>query len=88
MRSIAEVRTAVACVDLSKKIDIVAQGEISELKKTVNAIVEQLRMLAVEVARVAREVGTEGKLERHAQVMGVDGTWKEHTAMPIGWLGT
>ncbi|KAF9943886.1 hypothetical protein BGZ70_005322, partial [Mortierella alpina] len=79
VRSIAEVTTAVACGDLSKKIDVVAQGEISELKKTVNSMVEQLRTFAAEVTRVAREVGTEGKLGGQAQVKGVDGTWKELT---------
>ncbi|KAG0354096.1 hypothetical protein BGZ54_001840, partial [Gamsiella multidivaricata] len=79
VRSIAEVTTAVACGDLSKKIDVEAQGEISELKLTVNSMVEQLRTFAAEVTRVAREVGTEGKLGGQAQVKGVDGTWKELT---------
>ncbi|KAG0271387.1 hypothetical protein BGZ96_005834, partial [Linnemannia gamsii] len=67
VRSIAEVTTAVACGDLSKTIDVEAQGEISELKKTVNSMVEQLRTFAAEVTRVAREVGTEGKLGGQAQ---------------------
>ncbi|KAF9913063.1 hypothetical protein EC991_005931 [Linnemannia zychae] len=79
VRSIAEVTTAVACGDLSKKIDVQAQGEISELKKTVNSMVEQLRTFAAEVTRVAREVGTEGILGGQAEVKGVDGTWKELT---------
>ena len=79
VRSIAEVTTAVACGDLSKTIDVQAQGEISELKKTVNSMVEQLRTFAAEVTRVAREVGTEGKLGGQAHVKGVDGTWKELT---------
>ncbi|KAF9953086.1 hypothetical protein BGZ72_005718, partial [Mortierella alpina] len=79
VRSIAEVTTAVACGDLSKTIDVEAQGEISELKKTVNSMVEQLRTFAAEVTRVAREVGTEGKLGGQAHVKGVDGTWKELT---------
>ncbi|KAG0196559.1 hypothetical protein BGX28_009991, partial [Mortierella sp. GBA30] len=79
VRSIAEVTTAVACGDLSKKIDVEAQGEISELKLTVNSMVEQLRTFAAEVTRVAREVGTEGRLGGQAQVKGVDGTWKELT---------
>ncbi|KAF8919726.1 hypothetical protein BGZ58_004558, partial [Dissophora ornata] len=79
VRSIAEVTTAVACGDLSKTIDVQAQGEISELKLTVNSMVEQLRTFAAEVTRVAREVGTEGKLGGQAQVKGVDGTWKELT---------
>ncbi|KAF9432193.1 histidine kinase osmosensor [Entomortierella beljakovae] len=79
VRSIAEVTTAVACGDLSKTIDVVAQGEISELKKTVNSMVEQLRTFAAEVTRVSREVGTEGRLGGQADVKGVDGTWKELT---------
>ncbi|KAF9274155.1 hypothetical protein BGZ68_000901, partial [Mortierella alpina] len=79
VRSIAEVTTAVACGDLSKTIDVEAQGEISSLKKTVNSMVEQLRTFAAEVTRVAREVGTEGKLGGQAHVKGVDGTWKELT---------
>ncbi|KAK3818032.1 MAG: hypothetical protein JOS17DRAFT_689035 [Linnemannia elongata] len=79
VRSIAEVTTAVACGDLSKKIDVQAQGEISELKLTVNSMVEQLRTFAAEVTRVAREVGTEGRLGGQAEVKGVDGTWKELT---------
>ncbi|KAG0286319.1 hypothetical protein BGZ97_007483, partial [Linnemannia gamsii] len=79
VRSIAEVTTAVACGDLSKKIDVQAQGEISELKHTINSMVEQLRTFAAEVTRVAREVGTEGILGGQAEVKGVDGTWKELT---------
>ncbi|KAF9927176.1 histidine kinase osmosensor [Linnemannia zychae] len=79
VRSIAEVTTAVACGDLSKTIDVEAQGEIEELKKTVNSMVEQLRTFAAEVTRVAREVGTEGILGGQAEVKGVDGTWKELT---------
>ncbi|KAF9088329.1 hypothetical protein BGX29_000327, partial [Mortierella sp. GBA35] len=79
VRSIAEVTTAVACGDLSKTIDVQAQGEISELKKTVNSMVEQLRTFAAEVTRVAREVGTEGRLGGQAHVKGVDGVWRELT---------
>ncbi|KAG0086402.1 histidine kinase osmosensor [Podila epicladia] len=79
VRSIAEVTTAVACGDLSKTIDVQAQGEISELKLTVNSMVEQLRTFAAEVTRVAREVGTEGKLGGQAEVEDVGGTWKELT---------
>jgi HAMP domain-containing protein len=79
VRSIAEVTTAVACGDLSKTIEVQAQGEISELKKTVNSMVEQLRTFAAEVTRVAREVGTEGKLGGQAVVKDVSGTWKELT---------
>ncbi|KAF9920284.1 hypothetical protein BGZ67_001387, partial [Mortierella alpina] len=79
VRSIAEVTTAVACGDLSKTIDVEAQGEISSLKKTVNSMVEQLRTFAAEVTRVAREVGTEGRLGGQAKVEDVSGTWKELT---------
>ncbi|KAF9104247.1 hypothetical protein BGX27_010184 [Mortierella sp. AM989] len=79
VRSIAEVTTAVACGDLSKTIDVVAQGEISELKLTVNSMVEQLRTFAAEVTRVAREVGTEGRLGGQAEVKDVGGTWRELT---------
>ncbi|KAF9982551.1 hypothetical protein BGZ75_005976 [Mortierella antarctica] len=79
VRSIAEVTTAVACGDLSKTIDVQAQGEISELKLTVNSMVEQLRTFAAEVTRVAREVGTEGKLGGQAEVEDVGGTWRELT---------
>ncbi|KAG0200836.1 hypothetical protein BGX28_006196, partial [Mortierella sp. GBA30] len=79
VRSIAEVTTAVACGDLSKTIDVQAQGEISSLKKTVNSMVEQLRTFAAEVTRVAREVGTEGRLGGQAVVEDVSGTWKELT---------
>ncbi|CAG8555521.1 3052_t:CDS:2, partial [Paraglomus occultum] len=76
VRSIAEVTTAVACGDLSKKIIVDVRGEILELKSTVNSMVDQLRMFAAEVTRVAREVGTEGKLGGQAVVKDVDGTWK------------
>ncbi|KAF9343836.1 histidine kinase osmosensor, partial [Mortierella sp. NVP85] len=79
VRSIAEVTTAVARGDLSKTIDVEAQGEISDLKKTVNSMVEQLRTFAAEVTRVSREVGTDGKLGGQALVKEVDGTWKELT---------
>ncbi|KAF9435577.1 histidine kinase osmosensor, partial [Entomortierella beljakovae] len=68
-----------ACGDLSKTIDVQAQGEIFELKKTVNSMVEQLRTFAAEVTRVAREVGTEGKLGGQAEVEDVGGTWRELT---------
>ncbi|KAF9171914.1 histidine kinase osmosensor [Mortierella sp. AD010] len=79
VRSIAEVTTAVACGDLSKTIDVEAQGEISELKLTVNSMVEQLRTFAAEVTRVAREVGTDGRLGGQAEVKDVGGTWRELT---------
>src|ERR1700726_4676657 len=79
VRNIAEVTTAVAQGDLSKKIDVDARGEILELKNTVNTMVDQLSSFAAEVTRVAREVGTEGKLGGQADVQGVSGTWKDLT---------
>jgi signal transduction histidine kinase/HAMP domain-containing protein/CheY-like chemotaxis protein len=79
VRNIALVTTAVANGDLSKQITVDARGEILELKNTVNGMTEQLRMFAAEVTRVAREVGTEGKLGGQAQVSGVAGTWKDLT---------
>src|SRR5438874_623455 len=79
VRNIALVTTAVARGDLSRKITVPAQGEILELKETVNEMVDQLRAFAAEVTRVAREVGTEGKLGGQADVKGVSGTWKDLT---------
>src|SRR5439155_1405956 len=79
VRNIAEVTTAVATGDLSKKITVDVRGEILQLKDTINTMVEQLRGFASEVTRVAREVGTEGKLGGQAQVPGVAGTWKDLT---------
>jgi HAMP domain-containing protein len=79
VRNIAEVTTAVAKGDLSKKITVDVQGEILELKNTINTMVDQLNGFASEVSRVAREVGTEGKLGGQAQVPGVAGTWKDLT---------
>jgi HAMP domain-containing protein/CheY-like chemotaxis protein/signal transduction histidine kinase len=79
VRNIAEVTTAVATGDLSKKITVDVKGEILELKKTINTMVDQLSSFADEVTRVAREVGTEGKLGGQAQVKGVSGTWKDLT---------
>jgi HAMP domain-containing protein/signal transduction histidine kinase/DNA-binding response OmpR family regulator len=79
VRNIAEVTTAVAKGDLSKKITVDVKGEIRELKDTVNTMVDQLRSFAAEVTRVAREVGTEGKLGGQADVRGVAGTWKDLT---------
>jgi hypothetical protein len=76
VRNIAQVTTAVATGDLSKKITVDAQGEIAELKDTINTMVDQLRSFAAEVTRVAREVGTEGKLGGQATVEGVSGTWR------------
>ncbi len=79
VRNIAQVTTAVAKGDLSQKITVDAQGEILELKSTVNTMVDQLSSFADEVTRVAREVGTEGKLGGQAQVKGVAGTWRDLT---------
>src|SRR5205807_2963418 len=79
VRNIAEVTTAVARGDLSKKITVDVKGEILELKLTVNTMVDQLNAFASEVSRVAREVGTEGKLGGQARVQGVAGTWKDLT---------
>src|SRR6202020_1606002 len=78
-RNIAEVTTAVANGDLSKKITVDVRGEILELKDTINTMVDQLNAFAGEVTRVAREVGTEGKLGGQALVRGVAGTWKDLT---------
>src|SRR5512132_3715905 len=79
VRNIAAVTTAVANGDLSKKITVPVKGEILELKQTINTMVDQLNSFASEVTRVAREVGTEGKLGGQAEVRGVAGTWKELT---------
>ena len=79
VRNIAEVTTAVADGDLSKKITVDVKGEILELKDTINVMVDQLNSFAAEVTRVAREVGTEGKLGGQAEVKGVAGTWKDLT---------
>ena len=79
VRNIAEVTTAVARGDLSRKITVDVRGEILELKDTINTMVDQLNGFAAEVTRVAREVGTEGKLGGQAQVEGVSGTWKDLT---------
>ena len=79
VRNIAGVTTAVAKGDLSTKITVDARGEILELKNTINTMVDQLNSFASEVTRVAREVGTEGKLGGQAQVKGVGGVWKDLT---------
>ncbi|MEO5682441.1 MAG: HAMP domain-containing protein [Chitinophagaceae bacterium] len=79
VRNIAEVTTAVATGDLSRKIDVDVKGEILELKNTINTMVDQLRGFASEVTRVAREVGSEGKLGGQATVAGVGGVWKDLT---------
>src|SRR2546421_2299731 len=79
VRNIADVTTAVAKGDLSKKITVDVRGEILELKQTINVMVDQLNGFASEVTRVAREVGTEGKLGGQAQVRGIGGVWKDLT---------
>src|SRR6201984_1324513 len=79
VRNIAEVTTAVARGDLSRKITVDVQGEILELKDTINTMVDQLSSFASEVTRVGREVGTEGELGGQADVKGVAGTWKDLT---------
>jgi len=79
VRNIAEVTTAVATGDLGKKITVEARGEIMELKNTINTMVDQLNAFAGEVTRVAREVGTEGKLGGQAVVKGISGTWRDLT---------
>src|SRR5205085_2356012 len=78
-RKIVEEATAIASGDLSKKITVDVRGEILELKNTINTMVDQLNSFAGEVTRVAREVGTEGKLGGQAEVKGVAGTWKDLT---------
>src|SRR5439155_1065844 len=79
VRNIADVTTAVAKGDLSKKITVDVRGEILELKDTINTMVDQLRSFAAEVTRVAREVGTDGNVGGQADVRGVAGTWKDLT---------
>src|SRR5439155_7853914 len=79
VRNIADVSTAVASGDLSKKNTVDVQGEILGLKNTISTMVDQLSSFAAEVTRVAREVGTEGKLGGQADVRGVAGTWKDLT---------
>src|SRR5437667_381130 len=79
LRDMSKVATAIANGDLSKKITVDVKGEILELKNTINTMVDQLSSFAAEVTRVAREVGTEGKLGGQAEVKGVAGTWKDLT---------
>jgi signal transduction histidine kinase/HAMP domain-containing protein/ActR/RegA family two-component response regulator len=79
VRSISQVTTAIADGDLSQKITVSAKGEVAELARTINALTDTLRLFAVQVTRVAREVGTEGKLGGQADVPGVAGTWKDLT---------
>src|SRR4051794_18820771 len=83
VRNIAAVSTAIANGDLSKKITVDVSGEILELKDTINTMVDQLNAFAGEVTRVARDVGTDGKLGGHAEVKGVTGTWNDLTESAI-----
>ncbi|MGI8335923.1 HAMP domain-containing protein [Actinomadura scrupuli] len=87
VRNIAQVTTAVAQGDLTRKIDVDARGEILELKTTINTMVDQLSSFAAEVTRVAREVGSEGRLGGQAEVEGVSGTWKRLTENVNGLAG-
>src|SRR6202021_1240112 len=87
VRNIAKVTTAVANGDLSQKITVDARGEILELKDTINTMVDTLRSFAAEVTRVAKEVGTEGKLGGQAEVKGVSGVWKDLTDNVNGLAG-
>src|SRR5438270_7532777 len=86
VRNIADVTTAVAKGDLSRKITVNVQGEVLELKNTINTMVDQLNAFASEVTRVAKEVGTEGKLGGQARVEGVSGTWQDLTDN-VNWMG-
>src|SRR5258708_3632491 len=88
VRNIADVTKAVAAGDLSKKITVDVKGEILELKSTINTMVDQLSSFAAEVTRVAREVGTEGRLGGQADVPGVSGTWKHLTDSATSMAGT
>src|SRR5207248_1250602 len=88
VRNIAEVTTAVAKGDLSQKITVDVKGEILELKNTINTMVDQLGSFADEVTRVAREVGTEGKLGGQAEGKSVSGTWKTLTDNVNSLAGT
>src|SRR5579875_2920361 len=87
VRNIAEVTTAVATGDLSKKITVDVKGEILELKNTINTMVDQLNSFASEVTRVAKEVGTDGKLGGQAEVKGVSGTWRDLTDN-VNWMAS
>src|SRR5207249_3282914 len=87
VRNIAEVTTAVAMGDLSKKITVDVRGEILELKNTINVMVDQLNSFASEVTRVARDVGTEGERDGQAEGKGVAGTWRDLTDN-VNWMAT
>src|SRR5687768_18042844 len=87
VRNIADVTTAVARGELNKKMTVDVKGEILQLKNTINTMVDQLSSFASEVTRVAREVGTEGKLGGQARVAGVGGTWKDLTDN-VNWMAS
>src|SRR5690606_6119548 len=87
LRDVSKVATAIATGDLTQKITVEARGEILQIKDVINTMVDQLRSFAAEVTRVAREVGTEGKLGGQADVPGVGGTWKDLTHTVVGRLG-
>src|SRR5436189_5101 len=87
VRNIADVATAIAKGDLSRKITVDVKGEILQLKNTINTMVDQLNAFASEVSRVAREVGTEGKLGGQAEVPDVAGTWKDLTDN-VNWMAS
>src|SRR5437899_7222662 len=87
VRNIAEVTTAVARGDLSRKITVDVRGEILELKNTINTMVDELNGFASEVTRVAREAGTEGELGGQADVKGVAGTWRDLTES-VNWMAS
>ena len=88
VRNIAEVATAIANGDLCRKITVDVRGEILQLKETLNTMVDQLNRFAGEVTRVAREVGTEGRLGGQANVPGVAGTWKDLPTRSTRWPAT
>ncbi len=88
VRNIAEVTTAFAKGDLSRQITVDVKGEILELKNTINTMVDQLNSFSGEVTRVAREVGSEGKLGGQAKVKGVGGVWKDLTDYPVNQMAS
>ena len=88
LRDVSKVATAIASGDLTQKVTVDVRGEILQIKNVINTMVDQLRSFAAEVTRVAREVGTEGKLGGQAMVAGVSGTWKDLTDTSTRWPAT
>ena len=88
LRDVSKVATAIASGDLTQKITVEAQGEILQIKNVINTMIDQLNAFASEVTRVAREVGTEGKLGGQADVRGVAGTWHDLTDTSTRWPAT